>query len=177
MRFIALVVVCAVLTMSAGKPAEDIAWGEVDHGVRFGLAFGPVSPEPQLRLIFENVDRPECLLPLGSTSAKGPVYDVEFAATSPSRSEVPVFNFNGPAGIQGGAQPLILEIPKGQRREVVLSLTKLLYLENGQNHPVTDLLAKNYSVRARVDTTGEARYTRTRDQWMGRLSSGDLRRH
>ncbi|HWF10340.1 MAG TPA: hypothetical protein VG297_17855, partial [Bryobacteraceae bacterium] len=65
----------AAVALAAANNNDGIAWGAVDHGVRFGLAFGPSSPEPQLRLIFQNVDRPQCLLPLGSESVKGPVYD------------------------------------------------------------------------------------------------------
>ena len=75
---------------------DNIAWGPPDHGLRFGIAFGPTSPEPQIRLVFQNIDRPECLVPLGSTSAKGPVYDVEFTLKAPDGKESPVFNFNGP---------------------------------------------------------------------------------
>jgi hypothetical protein len=175
MRFIGLLLAGALLAVGAGKPADNISWGEIDHGVRFGLAMGSVSPEPTIRLIFQNVDRPAVLLPLGSTSAKGPVYDVEFTTTSPSGKEAPVFNFNGPPGIQHSAQPIVIDIPKGQTREIVLSMKKLIYLDNGKNRPLTDLLAEHYSVHATVDTTGEARWTRTRDQWMGKLVSGELR--
>jgi len=175
MRFSGLVLACALVALGAGKPADNIAWGEPDHGVRLGIALGSRAPDPQIRVVFENVDRPECLMPLGSESAKGPVYDVEFAATSPSGQETPIFNFNGPPGIQHGAKPIQIEIPRGQKREIVLSLNKLMYLEKGQSLPVTGLLAKHYSVHAMVDTSGEARWTRTRDQWMGRLVSGELR--
>jgi len=141
-----------------------------------GLAFGPASPDQQLRIVFQNVDRPECLIPLGSISARGSVYDIEFTLLSPSGNESPVFNFNGPPGIQHEAKQLELEVPKGQMREVQLSLNKLIFLENGKNRPLPEMLAQHYSVRANVDTSGDARFTRTLNQWMGKVVSGELKR-
>ncbi len=159
---------------TASNRSDGIAWGEIDHGVQFGIAFGPSTPEPQLRLIFKNVDRPECLIPLGSMSAKGPVYDIEFTLKSPSGKEFPLFNFNGPPGIQPNPKPIQIEIPRGQTHEVLLSAKKLIYLDNGKSRPLTEMLAHHYSVHANVDTSGDARWTRTRSQWMGRIQTGDL---
>ncbi len=176
---ILLILACAAgfLALGAADHADNIAWGVPDHGVRFGLALGPTSPEPQLRLIFQNVDRPECLLPLGSSSAKGPVYDVQFAIKTPDgKQEFPVFNFNGPPGIQPAPKPIVIEIPRGQKHEILLSMKKLIYLDNGKNRTLSEMLALHYSVHASVDTSGDARWTRTRDQWMGKIVSGDLRR-
>ena len=115
-------------------------------------------------------------MPLGSASAKGDVYDIEFKITSPAGKEFPVFNFNGPVGIQPAAKPIVIEIPKHQSREVLLALNKLIYLENGKNRPLPEMLAQHYSVRASVDTSGDARWTRTLSQWMGKVVSGELRR-
>jgi len=176
MRFLLTVAFVATLALGASVPADNIAWGAPDHGVRFGLAFGPTSPEPQLRLIFQNVDRPRCLLPLGSSSAKGPVYDVQFAIKAPDgKQEFPVFNFNGPPGIQPAPKPIVIEIPRGQKHEILLSMKKLIYLDNGRNRTLQEMLALHYSVNASVDTSGDARWTRTLDQWMGKIVSGDLR--
>src|ERR1700761_8164695 len=119
--FFALACAAGFLAFAAADPPDGIAWGQPDHGVRFGLAFGPKSPEPQLRLIFQNVDRSECFLPLGSSSAKGPVYDVEFRLKAPDGKEFPVFNFNGPPGIQPAPKPIVIEIPRGQKHEILLS--------------------------------------------------------
>jgi hypothetical protein len=163
------------MALAAANDSDGIAWGAVDHGVRFGLAFGPSSPEPQLRLIFQNVDRPQCLLPLGSESAKGPVYDVEFRVKAPDGKESPLFNFNGPPGIQPAAKPIVLDIPKGAKHEILLSAKKLIYVDNGKNRPLTELLAQHYSVRASVDTSGDARWNRTLSQWMGKVSTGELK--
>ncbi len=163
-----LVLLFCALALNA---ADNISWGPPDHGVRFGLAFAPGA---QIRLIFQNVDRPQCLLPLGSTSAKGPVYDVEFALKSPDGRESPLFNFNGPPGVQHAAQAIVVDIPKGKTYEIQLSMNKLVYLDNGTNRPLPEMLARHYSVHAIVDTSGDARWTRTRDQWMGRIISGDL---
>jgi hypothetical protein len=165
----------AVVALAAAGKSDGIAWGEADHGVRFGLAFGPSSPEPQLRLVFQNVDRPQCLLPLGSESAKGPVYDIEFRVKSPDGKESPLFNFNGPPGIQPAAKPIVLDIPKGAKHEILLSEKKLIYVDNGKNVPLTELLARHYSVRASVDTSGDARWSRVLSQWMGKVSTGALR--
>ena len=121
------------------------------------------------------MNRPQCLLPLGSESSKGPVYDIEFAVTSPTGKQSPVFNFNGPPGIQHEVKPIVLDIPHGQTREVDLSMKKLIYADKGQNRPLTDLLAQHYTVHASVDTSGDARWSRTLNQWMGKAVSGELR--
>jgi len=168
-----LVLLACAASLSA---TDNVAWGPPDHGVRFGLAFGPPTPEPQIRLLFQNVSRPQCLLPLGSTSAKGPVYDVEFTLRAPDGKEAPLFNFNGPPGIQPAPKPIVIDIPRGQTHEIVLSMKKLVYLDSdGRNRTLPEMLARHYSVHATVDTSGDARWTRTRDQWMGRIVSGDLR--
>jgi len=169
---IIILLTCA-LTLSA---ADNIAWGPPDHGIRFGIALGPAASDPQLRLIFENLERPQCHLPLGSTSAKGPIYDVLFTLRAPDGKESPVFNFNGPPGVQHAVQPVVLDIPRGKSHEIQLSMKKLIYVDNnGKNRTLPDMLALHYSVHASVDTSGESRFTRTRDQWMGKVVSGDLR--
>jgi hypothetical protein len=114
-------------------------------------------------------------MPLGSQSAKGPVYDIEFRLTAPSGTQSPIFNFNGPAGIQPAARPIVLDIARGQTQEVVLAMNKLIYVDNGKNRPLTDLLAQHYTVHASIDTSGDARWNRTLNQWMGKLVSGELR--
>ena len=161
---------------AADKP-DNIAWGPVDHGLRFGLAFGPATPEPRLRLVFQNMDRPDCVLQLGSSSAKGDVYNVEFNIVSPDGKEFPAFNFNGPPGVQKSAQPILIHIARGEKHEIQQSLNKLVYVDDhGKNHPVPEMLALHYALRATVDTTGTAQWTRTRSEWMGKVVSGDLRR-
>jgi hypothetical protein len=169
-----ILLTCAFVLSAADS---NIAWGPPDHGLRFGIAFGPTSPDPQIRLLFQNIDRPQCLLPLGSTSAKGPVYDVLFTLRAPDGNESPLFDFNGPPGVQHAVQPIVIEIPKGRTHEILLSMKKLMYLDNnGKNHPLPEMLAMHYSVHATVDTSGESRFTRARDQWMGKIVSGELRR-
>jgi hypothetical protein len=176
---ILLIFACAAgfLAYAATDRASDnIAWGPPDHGLRFGIAFGPTSPDPQVRLVFQNVDRPECFVPLGSTSAKGPVYDIQFTLKAPNGKEFQVFNFNGPPGIQhADVKPIVIEIPRGQKHEILLSMKKLIYLDNGKNRLLPEMLALHYSVHASVDTSGDARWTRMRGQWMGKVVSGDLR--
>lgn len=179
MRCIGLVLCSALLVLGASKPApkpvDNIAWGEPVLGVRIGLAFGPATPEPQIRLIFQNMSKQEILIPVGSESAKGPVYDVQFMVVSPKGEESPVFNFNGPAGVQPAPKPVILDIPKGGKQEIVLSMKKLLYLDNGKNRPLTDMLAQHYAVHAVLDTSGDARWSRLINQWLGKMTTGDLK--
>jgi len=53
-------------------------------------------------------------------------------------------------------------------------MKKLIYPENGKSRPLPEMLALHYSVHTSVDTSGDARWTRTRDQWMGKVVSGEL---
>jgi|SRR5579863_8702753 len=175
MKLLVVLLGTLACALSAAEHADNIAWGPPDHGLRFGIALGPTSPEPQLLLVLQNVDRPQCLVPLGSSSAKGPVYDIEFTIKSPGGKEFPVFNFNGPPGIQPAAKPIVIDIPKGQKHEILLSLKKLIYLDNGKSRTLSEMLALHYSVHASVDTSGDARWTRTLNQWMGKIVSGDFR--
>jgi hypothetical protein len=172
-KFVLVLLACAFVL----NAADNISWGPPDHGLRFGIAYGPTSPEPQVRLLFQNVDRPQCLLPLGSESARGPVYDVQFTLRAPDGKESTLFNFNGPPGVQHAVKPIVLDIPRGKTQEILLSMKKLIYLDTeGRNRALPEMLARHYSFHASVDTSGEARYTRTRDQWMGKVVSGELRR-
>jgi hypothetical protein len=172
-----LILLCTLAgVLAAADRVDGIAWGMPDHGLRLGIAFGPTSPDPQLLLVFQNMDTAERLVPLGSSSAKGPVYDIEFTIKSPDGKELPLFNFNGPPGIQPAAKPIVIQIPRGEKHEILLSMKKLIYLDNGKSRPLPEMLALHYSVHASVDTSGDARWTRTLSQWMGKLVSGELRR-
>jgi hypothetical protein len=172
-----LVFVAALNSIQAADQADNLAWGPVDHGLRIGIGLGPTTPEPQLRIVFENMERGECVLQLGSSSPKGAVYNIEFTLTAPGGKEFPAFNFNGPPGIQKGAQPIMIHLARSEKHEILQSLNKLIYIDNnGKNHPVTEMLGRHYSVRAAVDTTGTAQWSRTRAEWMGKVASGDLRR-
>ena len=170
---------CAVTLLTCGfflNAADNVSWGPPDHGLRLGMAIAAASPDPQIRVVFQNMDRPQCLLPLGSTSARGPVYDVLFTVRAPDGKESPLFNFNGPPGVQHAVQPIVIDIAKGKTYEILLSMKKLIYLDNnGKNHTLPEMLALHYSVRASLDTSGESRFERSRDQWMGKVISGDLR--
>jgi hypothetical protein len=175
--FPALLCAATVFSLQAAEKQDDITWGPVDHGLKLGVALGPATPEPQLRLVFQNLDRAECVLQLGSSSAKGAVYNVEFTLHSPDGKEFPAFNFNGPPGVQKAAKPVMVHLARGEKYEIQQSLNKLIYVdESGKNHPVPEMLTRHYSLRATVDTTGTAQWGRTRDEWMGKVTSGDLRR-
>ena len=92
--------------------AEDgLQWGAPVEGLHMGIGLGPESPEPQLRLVFENAKMPEIDVPLGSSSDKGAVYDLEFTLTSPDgKKEFSLFNMNGPPGVQKVVQPIIAQL-------------------------------------------------------------------
>lgn len=151
-------------------------WGPAALGLRLGIGLGPTSPEPQLRLVFENTSAPEIDVPLGSTSDKGPVYDLEFTITSPDgKKEYSLFNMNGPPGVQKSVQPIIAQLKKGEKYEILLAMKKFVQLENGKERHLQELLAMHYSVHAAIDTTADARANHVRGQWLGKIISGELR--
>jgi hypothetical protein len=175
LQILVYVTVCASFTSL--QAADDLVWGTADHGLRLGIGFGATAPEPQLRVVFENVERAECVLQLGSSSAKGAVYNVEFTLTAPDGKEFPAFNFKGPPGVQKGAQPIMIHLARSEKHEIAQALNKLIYVDSGgKNHPVTEMLGQHYSLHAAVDTTGTAQWSRTHSEWMGKVISGDLRR-
>jgi hypothetical protein len=149
-----------------------IAWGDAVDGLRLGLAYGPAS---QLRIVLENNGKVERNIPLGSSSAKGAVYDLEFTITSPGGRKALIFNLNGPAGIAASPEPIIAHLAPKASYEILLPLSKFVFLEDGKNRTLPEMLKLHYSVQASLDTTPNARVERTRSEWTGRLSSGDLR--
>ena len=113
--------------ISAAPPHNDnsTAWGEVSSGLRLGIGLGPVSPEPQLRLVFENMGKIEIPVLLGAMTGKGAVYNLTFLIKSPGGQESDLFNFNGPPGIAGSAEPIIAHIAKGQKYEILAAPEKI----------------------------------------------------
>ncbi len=141
-----------------------------------GVGPGPASPEPQLRLVFENTSAQQIDVPLGSTSDKGPVYDLEFTLTAPDgKKEFSLFNMNGPPGVQKSVRPILAQLKRGARYEILLAMKKFVYLDNGRERTLPELLAMHYSVHAMIDTTADARANHVRGQWLGRIVSGELR--
>jgi hypothetical protein len=157
--------------------AEDgLQWGAPVEGLHMGIGLGPASPEPQLRLVFENAKMPEIDVPLGSSSDKGAVYDLEFTLTSPDgKKEFSLFNMNGPPGVQKVVQPIIAQLKRGGRYEILLSMKKFVYLDNGREKTLPEMLRAHYSVHAVLDTTADARANHVRGQWLGKIMSGELR--
>ncbi len=177
MRVSVIALVLASFVGAAPPHADDsVAWGEPVSGLRLGIGFGPVSAEPQLRLVFENVGKIEIPVLLGAMTGKGAVYNLTFRVKSPAGQESDLFNFNGPPGIAGSADPIIAHIAKGQKYEILLSLKKFVALENGKNRTLPELLAAHYSVRAMLDTSGDPRQVRPLALWMGELASGDFKK-
>lgn len=166
MKLLALALVAA----SAG-----LQWGDVSSSVRLGLGAGAGNSEPLLRLVVENVSAPLVQVPLGGTTAKGPLYDFLFRVKSPAGRESPLFNMNGPAG-RVKTEPLIARLKRGERYEVLLPMKKMLATVDGKNRTLDELLAEHYSVRAILDTTGNPREVTSYALWAGDLTSGEYRR-
>jgi hypothetical protein len=168
--------VASLLSAAAPHTDDAVAWGEPSGGLRLGIGLGPASPEPQLRLVFENMGKIEIPLLLGAMTGKGPVYNLTFRVKSPGGQESDLFNFNGPPGIAGKADPILAHIAKGQKYEILLPLKKFVAIENGKNQTLPELLAAHYSVRAMLDTSGDPRQVRPIALWMGEVTSGDLKK-
>ncbi len=155
---------------------DSLQWGPAVDGLRMGIGFGPASPEPQLRLVFENTSAAQIDVPLGSTSDKGPVYDLEFTLTSPDgKKQSSLFNMNGPPGVQKAVQPILAQLKRGGRYEILLAMKKFVYLDNGTERTLPQMLSMHYSVHAMIDTTADARANHVRGQWLGKIVSGELR--
>jgi hypothetical protein len=169
--------VLALLIVSSSQAEDPLVWGEVNGGVRLGIGLGPTTPQPTLRLVFENTAAKIVQLPLGEMTSKGPIYNVVFRITSPAGKEYSLFDLNGPAGSTGKIDPLVAHLARGQKYEILLQLSKLVYLDNNaRNRPLPEMLAAHYSVRAMLDTSGEPRQLRSFPLWFGNVSSGEFRR-
>lgn len=149
-----------------------IAWGDAVDGLRLGIGYGPAS---QLRVVLENNGKIERNIPLGSSSGRGAVYDFKFTLVSPAGDEFLLFNLNGPPGVSASPEPIIAHVAPKASYEAMLSLNKLVFLDGGKNVPVPEMLKRHFSVRATLDTTPNARAERTRSEWTGKLTSGELR--
>ncbi len=176
MRSFCLVSTALLAVVLCPAVGDSLQWGAAVDGLRLGIGFGPTSPEPQLRLVFENPKAPQIDVPLGSTSDKGPVYDLEFTLTSPDgKKQSSIFNMNGPPGVQKAVQPILAQIKRSGRYEILLAMKKFVYLDNGAEKTLPQMLALHYSVHAAIDTTADARANHVRGQWLGRIVSGELR--
>ena len=154
-----------------------IAWGDAVDGLRLGIGYGAAS---QLRVVLENDGKVERNIPLGSSSGKGAVYDFEFTLVSPAGKEFLLFNLNGPAGVAASPEPIVAHLAPKASYEVPLLLNKIVFLDNGKNLPLPEMLKLHYSVRVSLDTTPNARAERTRSEWTGKLIRGScvrVRRH
>lgn len=174
--FLTALLVASLISAASPHTDDSVAWGEVSSGLRLGIGLGPVSPAPQLRLVFENMGKIEIPVLLGAMTGKGAVYNLTFRVKSPAGQESDLFNFNGPPGIAGSAEPIIAHIAKGRKYEILLPLKKFVALENGKNQTLPELLAAHYSVRAMLDTSGDPRQVRPLALWMGEVASGDFKK-
>jgi hypothetical protein len=164
-----LVVIAAA---AAAPPDSALEWGAVSSGVRLGIGLSPSS----LRLVFENVAAQEVQIPLGGTTAKGPLYNLLFRIKSPAGEESSLFDFSGPTGVHLKVEPLVARLARGQRYEILIPLDKLVFLDHGKNRQLPELLAAHYSVRAILDTTGDPREVHSFAIWAGTVTSGLLKK-
>jgi hypothetical protein len=176
MKSLALISIALLAAVFCSAAGDSLQWGSAADGLRMGIGFGPSTPDPQVRLVFENTSAPQIDVPLGSTSDKGPIYDLEFTLTAPDgKKEYSIFNMNGPPGVQKAVQPILAQIKKGGRYEILLSMKKFVYLDNGKERTLQEMLAMHYSMHATIDTTADARSNHVRGQWLGKIMSGELR--
>jgi hypothetical protein len=113
---------------------------------------------------------------LGGVTPKGPLYNLVFRITSPTGKEYSLFDLNGPTGRGLKIDPLVANLARGQKYEILLLLNKLVYLDNNaRSRPLPEMLAAHYSVRATLDTSGDPRELRSFPLWFGNVSSGEFR--
>src|SRR5579862_9257322 len=110
----------------AAAPESALQWGAVSSGVRLGIGLGPALPEPALRLVFENVAASEVRIPLGGMTLKGPIYNLLFRVTSPAGQELPLFNLSGPTEKHVKVEPIVAQLARGKRYEILLPMNKLV---------------------------------------------------
>jgi hypothetical protein len=172
--FLAALSVLSLIGAAAAPPDAGLEWGPVSSGLRLGIGFGPVSPQPTLRIVFENATAGEVQIPLGGSTAKGPLYNLVFRVKPPAGEEIPLFDFSGPRGLHLKVDPLVARLARGQKYEILLPLDKLAAFDHGRNRPLSELLSEHYAVRAVLDTTGDPREVHTFAIWAGTVSSGEL---
>jgi hypothetical protein len=171
-----LVLALAVLAAFGAQSDAGLQWGDIVSGVRLGIGFGPASPEPTMRLVFENANVPHVDIPLGGKTPRGAIYNMLFRIKSPRGEEFPLFNMSGPTGAHMKVEPLIARLDRGQKYEVMLPLSKFEYLDQGKARFLPEMLAAHYSVRATLDTSGNPRVVSSLAIWAGNISSGELRK-
>jgi hypothetical protein len=173
-----IVVVSLIALIALAAPASDpsLQWGEISSGVRLGIGLSPTTPEPALRLVFQNVNVPSVQIPLGGKTLKGPIYNMVFRITSPEGDEFPLFNMSGPTGTHMKIEPLVAPLTRGQKYEILLPMKKFVFLDHGKERLLPELLAAHYSVQAILDTTGNPRIVTSLALWAGDVRSGELRK-
>lgn len=171
-----LLALAAALSAIAAPQDSGLEWGAVSSGVRLGIGLGPSTPRPTLRLVFENVQAREVQIPLGGTTVKGPLYNMVFRIKSPAGEEFSLFDFSGPTGVHLKVEPLVANLARGQKYEILLPLDKLVFPDHGRSRLLPELLAAHYSARAILDTTGNPREVHSFAIWAGSVSSGLLRK-
>ncbi len=172
-----LVLALAAVAATAAPPdSSPLVWGAAASGVRLGIGLGPATPEPTLRLVFENVAAPDLQIPLGGSTLKGRFYNLIYRITSPAGDEFPLFDLSGPPGAHVKVEPIVAHLARGQKYEILLPMAKFVYLDHGKNRLLPEMLAAHYSVRAILDTSGNPREVHSLAIWAGNVSSGEFRR-
>ncbi len=148
-RFIVAASVLFAIPPAISVAADPALWGSSAHGFRIGIAYDSSSSEPALRVILENTGPTERDVSIGAVAESGPLYNVEFTATSPGGKEYPVFDTQALAAPPSSLPRFIVaHIDPGKSYEFVSILQKLLCVQNRQDVPLDTLLKRGYSVRA-----------------------------
>ena len=175
MRIASIVGIAIAASVSFG--ADSLSWGPPVDGLRLGIGSAPASSESTLRVVVENVGPTRQELLLGGTSGNGPTHNLKFTATAPDGTECEVLNLADAGVIAGLVLPLVANLAPGATHEIQLPLKKLIYVKDRTDITLETLLARYYSVRAslEVDAKG-AQWAGIPVPWIGRLTSGELRR-
>ena len=151
-------------------PRDNIAWGVPDHGLRFGHRFRPHLAGTAVAPDFSERRQARVSAAVWAVHPrKGP----STTSSSPSNlrternfrysisTDRPAFNPRQADRHRDSAGP--------EARNTALDEETHLPGQR-QDRPLPEMLALHYSVHASVDTSGDARWTRTLDQWMGKVS-------
>lgn len=177
-------ILAGTLGASPGFAEETVAWGYPQHDVRIGITTSSTSPDPAIKVLFENVGPTEQTVLIGHILGIGPVYFLQFTATSPDGEEFKLQNA-GPGGVAGTMSRLGIRLAPGTIQEVSIDMSKIfMNLAEGKQRSLNAIIHLHYSVnvslevnQAAVDSAIKASTMAVRGQnfWTGKMTSGKFR--
>ena len=164
------------IAASSGFAADPLSWGPAQEGLRMGVGLAPVSVEPMLRVVIENLGPTGQELFLGGMTGNGPMHYLKFTGMAPDGTECEVLNLANAGPIAGLVSPLIAHLAPAGAYEIQLRLKKLIYVKDRSDITLETLLARHYSVRASLEVDAQgALWARIASPWLGKLMSGEFR--